>query len=79
MESRITKWGTGLVIRIPQKIARRFDFKDRTLVNITTENDHAINSPQRPHYKLHELLIGMTPKAMHETFEWESDVGRESV
>ena len=34
---------------------------------------------RRPVYTLAELLVGMTPEAMHEAFDWGEDLGRERV
>jgi hypothetical protein len=33
----------------------------------------------RHRYKLEELLVGMSPQAVHEAFDWGADVGRKIV
>lgn len=33
----------------------------------------------RRRFKLEELLIGMTPEAMRDAFDWGPDIGREIV
>jgi hypothetical protein len=35
--------------------------------------------PVVPRYTIEELLVGMTPEALSEAFEWGADVGREVV
>lgn len=35
--------------------------------------------PDVPRYSLEELLVGTTPEALREAFEWGPDVGREVV
>jgi len=33
----------------------------------------------RPHYRLEDLLVGMSREAMRDAFDWGSDRGREGV
>jgi len=43
------------------------------------EDDRIVISSTRPRYKLSDLLVGMTPDAMRDVFDWGDDVGREAV
>lgn len=79
MQARITKWGNSLGVRVPKEIADRIGLKVGERVDIAAEGDRIVISPARRIYALEELLIGMTPEAMHEAFDWGPDVGREIV
>jgi antitoxin MazE len=79
VQARIAKWGNSLGLRIPKNITTRLGLAEGVEVRIEIEGDRVVISPRRPQYKLKELLVGMTPKAMHDAFDWGPDVGRESV
>jgi antitoxin MazE len=79
VEARIAKWGNSLGVRTPKDLAGRLGLAEGTRVEIEAEGDRVIISQCRPRYSLKELLVGMTPKAMHKAFEWGPDVGRESI
>jgi antitoxin MazE len=79
MEARIAKWGNSLGVRIPKDIAGRLGLEEGARVEIEAEDGRVVITQRRPRYTLQELLIGMTPKAMHKAFDWGPDVGRESL
>jgi len=79
MQTRITRWGNSLGVRIPKHIALRLGLAEGAQVDIEAEGNHVIISPARPRYVLKDLLRGMTPRAMHKAFDWGPDLGRESV
>lgn len=79
MEARIAKWGNSLGLRIPKSIAGKLGLAEGARVEIETDGDRVVISRGRPHYRLSDLLVGMTPKAMHKAFDWGPDAGRESV
>jgi antitoxin MazE len=79
MEARIAKWGNSLGVRIPKDIAGRLGLEEGARVEIEAEDGRVVISQRRPRYALKDLLIGMTPKAMHKAFDWGPDVGRESI
>jgi antitoxin MazE len=79
LEARVAKWGNSLGLRIPKDIAGRLGLAEGARVEIETEGERIIVSRGRPRYQLRELLVGMTPKAMHGAFDWGPDAGRESV
>ena len=79
MQVSVSRWGNSLGIRIPKEIAQPLALEDGTRVEIRAEGDQVIISPVRPRYTLEELLVGMTPEAMHEAFDWGPDLGREIV
>lgn len=79
MQARIAKWGNSLGVRVPKEIANRVGLKEGERVEIVAEGDRIVISPSRRVYSLEELLVGTTPEAMHEAFDWGPDIGREIV
>lgn len=79
MQVQIARWGNSLGLRIPKDLALRAGFKEGSRVEITVEGDRIVISTARPVFSLNELLVGMTPVAMHEAFDWGPDEGQEAV
>jgi antitoxin MazE len=79
MRVQVARWGNSLGIRIPKDIAKRVGLTEGSRVEIETDKDQIVITPARPHYALADLLIGMTPEAMHEAFDWGPDRGREAI
>ncbi|MBI3514525.1 MAG: AbrB/MazE/SpoVT family DNA-binding domain-containing protein [Proteobacteria bacterium] len=79
MQTRIAKWGNSLAVRVPREIAEAAKLTEGTAVELAVENNAVVIRPAGPRYQLADLLVGMTPKAMHEAFDWGPDVGREDV
>jgi antitoxin MazE len=79
MQVQIARWGNSLGLRVPKEVAARVGLKEGARVELTAEGDKIVISVARPVYTLGELLLDMTPEAMHEAFDWGPDVGREDV
>jgi antitoxin MazE len=79
VQVRISKWGNNLGLRVPKDVAAKVGLSEGSLVELSVERDRIVISAQSPVYKLEELLIGVTPEAMQEAFDWGPDVGREKV
>jgi antitoxin MazE len=81
MRVSIARWGNSLGVRIPKEIARPLALSEGAQVEIVAEGDRVVISPIRhpPRYNLADLLVGMTPEAMREAFDWGPDVGSEAV
>ena len=79
MQVQITKWGNSLGIRVPKEVARRIGLTEGSRVDVTTEGNRIVVTANQPVYTLDELLVGMTPKAMHAAFDWGPDMGEEAV
>lgn len=79
MQVQVTKWGNSLGIRVPKEVATRVGLSEGSRVEVTADGDRIIISAERPVYTLDELLVGMTPDAMHEAFDWGPDLGDEVV
>jgi antitoxin MazE len=79
MQVQIAKWGNSLGLRVPKEIATRVGLREGARVELEAKGDKIVVSVARPIFTLEELLVGMTPEAMHEAFEWGPDAGREIV
>lgn len=79
MQVSISRWGNSLGLRIPKDIAGRVGLAEGDRVDVEADGDRIVISLPRPRYRLEELLVGMTPEAMHEAFDWGLDLGREAV
>ena len=79
MQVQVSKWGNSLGVRLPKELATRLGISEGSRVEMSAEPDRIVISVARPVYSLEELLVGMTPEAMHEAFDWGVDVGREVV
>ena len=81
MQITASRWGNSLGVRIPRDIAERVGLSAGDSVDVEAKGGHIIISVRRPRpcYRLADLLVGMTPDAMRDAFDWGPDVGREIV
>ena len=79
MRLRVERWGKSLGVRVPRRLAARLGIGEGSRVELIVEGDRVAMSVARPVYSLDELLVGTTPRAMHDAFAWDDDVGREVV
>jgi antitoxin MazE len=79
MQVQVARWGNSLGVRLPKELAARLGIAEGSRVEMQAEQDRIVISVARPVYTLDELLVGTTPEAMHEAFDWGDDVGRETV
>lgn len=79
MQVRISRWGNSLGLRVPKEIAVRLGLREGSRVNVATDGDRIVVEVDRPVFDLDDLLVGMTPEAMHDAFDWGDDRGREVV
>jgi len=79
MQLVATRWGNSLGVRLPKAIAAEAGLREGSRVEMRAENGQIVVAPARPRPTLDELLVGMTPEAMHEAFDWGEAVGRERV
>jgi len=69
-------WGNSVALRIPTHIASRMGLCAGAPVEVEAEGDRIVVTPTRRRYVLTDLLKGMTPEVMRETFDWGPDKGR---
>jgi antitoxin MazE len=79
MQTTLSRWGNSLGLRIPKPLAQRLGLTEGARVDLLADDDRIIIMLPRPHYRLEDLLVGMTPEAMHAAYDWGPDVGREIV
>jgi antitoxin MazE len=79
MQVQVSRWGNSLGVRLPKELAQRLGIDEGSRVDVSEDRGRIVISVERPVYTLEELLVGMTPEAMHEAFDWGKDVGRERV
>jgi antitoxin MazE len=75
----ITKWGNSLAIRIPQNLAKQINLIEGSEVELTVIEGKLVLVPKFPcHYKLQELVQGITAENRHEEINYGSVVGQEA-
>ena len=84
MQGRVSRWGKGLGIKIPNEIACRVGLTDGTRVEIGVQQGDLVIRPVKPRlrYSLEELVAGVTPQHAHAssaTIDWGPDRGREII
>jgi antitoxin MazE len=79
VQVQVTRWGNSLGVRLPKDLAQGLGIGEGSRVEMRVERGRIVISVARPVYTLDELLVGMTPEAMHEAFDWGEDRGREIV
>ena len=78
-ESRISKWGNSLGVRIPLALAKQASLAEGDAVKLSlTRNGGIVLRPARRKYELSELVAGITPKNRHRETDWGPVQGEES-
>lgn len=66
MQSRLSKWGNSLGVRVPREVAARAGLTEGTRIEIEGFTDgRIVITPSRRRFTLDELLAGMTPEREH--------------
>jgi len=76
MQTKVTKWGNSLGVRIPQRIAEQAEIRDGAVVDIDLEDGMIIIRKKRLY--LEELLEGITQDNLHQEIDLGLPVGRET-
>lgn len=78
-DTRVSKWGNSLAIRIPRAIARegRLAEGDRLTLDLATDGSIVLRSNRR-RYELRQLVSQITTRNRHAETDWGMPVGRES-
>lgn len=78
-ESRISKWGNRLAVRIPLAIAKQASLAEGDSVKLVLDRDGAIVvRPARRRYELSHLVAKITSKNRHRETDWGQPQGEES-
>lgn len=79
METRVTKWGNGLALRIPKPLANQLGLEVNSLVRMLQRGDAlAIKSVPPPRLKLDDLMDQVTSQNLHGEVDTGPAVGREA-
>jgi antitoxin MazE len=79
MRVRLSKWGNSLGLRVPKSLAQQLGVVAGQTVSVTADGDRLVVRAAPARWTLEDMLVGMTPKAMSEAFDWGRDQGREEV
>lgn len=79
MQVQVARWGNSLGVRLPKELAARLGRTEGSRVETQAERDRIVISAARPLHTSEELLVGMTPEAVRDAFDWGEDVGREKI
>jgi antitoxin MazE len=77
-ESRISKWGNSLAVRIPLAIAKQASLGEGDCVTLALERGGIVLRPARRKYELSDLVAQITPKNRHPETDWGRPQGEES-
>jgi antitoxin MazE len=77
MQSRVSRWGNSLALRIPKGIAERAQLREGASVRMTVSRGGVITVEPLHRYSLEELVAKINPKNRHDETEW-GRMGRES-
>jgi antitoxin MazE len=73
------KWGANVAVRLPRDIVQKAGFTSGTSVEVEARNGELVIRSVQPRYTLDEFILGVTPEAVREAFQWGDDIGREAV
>jgi antitoxin MazE len=76
VQSRVSKWGNSLGIRIPSALASQAGLSDGTRVEVSVEEGQVVIRKAR--YSLESLLAQITDENRHEETSTGDPVGREA-
>ncbi len=79
MHVAASRWGNSLGVRIPKEIVEQVGLAPGADLEVEAKGDQIVISLPRRHYRLEDLLVGMTPEAMRDAFDWGPAAGREAV
>lgn len=74
-ESRISRWGTGLAVRIPDAIAQQWGVQEGAEIEIIPQGER-IMLCKKP-YDLEDMLAQITPEKLHTEQDFGTPIGRE--
>ena len=78
MQTKITKWGNSLALRIPKSFALDANLKQNELVDLSIEKEKIVITPiTHVEYSLEELLEGVSEKNLHGEFNTGAPAGKE--
>ena len=78
-DSRITKWGNSLAVRIPLAIAKQAGLAEGDSVKLVLDpGGGVVLRPIGRRYELSDLVAQITPKNRHGEIDWGQPRGKKS-
>jgi antitoxin MazE len=79
MRTTIQRWGNSLAVRIPKTLAQETAFGEGDEVDLRADDDRIVlERPQPTHYRLGDLLAGVTKANRHDAVEFGAPASREA-
>jgi len=75
LQTRISKWGSSLAVRIPKAIAEEWGVKEGTSIELTRNGRGLLLKKRRK--TLEELLEGIEDADLHPEVDWGPPRGKE--
>jgi antitoxin MazE len=69
MRAQISRWGNSLAVRLPRQLADSAGLGEGTAVELDIIDGTVRLTPARPSYTLTQLLAGITPDNIPESFD----------
>jgi antitoxin MazE len=80
MKTTIRRWGNSLAVRIPKSHAEETAIGEGDEVDVRADDHRTVVERPRPrHYRLGELLAGVTKANRHDSADFGPRVGREAL
>ncbi|ASK62254.1 AbrB/MazE/SpoVT family DNA-binding domain-containing protein [Virgibacillus phasianinus] len=77
MTTKVQKWGNSLGVRIPQRVAERFDIENGSELELSVDEKGIILKPVVEDPTLEELLDQITEDNRHEEIDFGKSEGNE--
>jgi antitoxin MazE len=78
MTTKIQQWGNSLALRLPKDVAKKFKLRKGSSVVIAQDTNKILIKPlYKTKTNLKELVSKITPKNIHDEFDWGKPVGKE--
>lgn len=78
MKTTIQRWGNSLAVRIPKTLAQETAFDEGVEVDLRADDNRVVIEHLRPtHYRLSDLLAGVTNANRHKAVDFGESAGRE--
>jgi antitoxin MazE len=79
MKSKVQKWGNSLAIRIPKPFANEIGLHPDSEVELSVYEGSLVLKATRPHYRLEDLVKGITAKNRHPEIDFGPPQGKENL
>lgn len=77
MQTRISKWGNSLAVRLPKPFMEQLGLVEGSEVDISLEQGRLILSAANREYQLQDLVDGITTENLHRESDWGRPKGHE--